>query len=166
MPSRHRPPVESNEVMRHADQQQVTNPRTGKIERVFVNLDAVYPKDMRDINCEMSFEELRAKSRGWFDRDWAAENRLARTRTREMNTNERASLVELAKPENSLNGSHSLDTREDADSCAEAQIEDTTALDLGQTVAIDLGGVKKASKGRKMKVKEVRGETQTSICSL
>ena len=45
------------------------NPRTGKVERVFVNLEAVYPNP-NDSNEEYSFEELRAKHRGWLDRSW------------------------------------------------------------------------------------------------
>ena len=42
------------------------NPRTGRPERVFVNIEAVYPE--KDV--ELSFEELRAMSRGWANRDW------------------------------------------------------------------------------------------------
>ncbi|KAK6382067.1 protein kinase [Exophiala oligosperma] len=44
----------------------VVNPRTGRIERVFVNIEAIYPSNDQ----EFSFEELRATSRGWFRRDW------------------------------------------------------------------------------------------------
>ncbi|MCJ1413784.1 hypothetical protein MMC32_000109 [Xylographa parallela] len=53
----------------YADQQEAVNPRTGKVERVFVNLEAVYPNP-NDSNEEYSFEELRAKHRGWLDRSW------------------------------------------------------------------------------------------------
>lgn len=42
------------------------NPRTGRPERVFVKIEAVYP----DKDLELSFEELRAMSRGWANRDW------------------------------------------------------------------------------------------------
>ena len=45
------------------------NPRTGRRERVFVDLEAIYP-DFNNSDSEMSFEELRAISRGWMDRDW------------------------------------------------------------------------------------------------
>ncbi|KIW15501.1 hypothetical protein PV08_05547 [Exophiala spinifera] len=44
----------------------VVNPRTGRIERVFVNVEAIYPSNDQ----EFSFEELRAMSRGWLHRDW------------------------------------------------------------------------------------------------
>ena len=42
------------------------NPRTGRAERVFVNFEAIYPNEEQ----EFSFEELRAMSRGWANRDW------------------------------------------------------------------------------------------------
>ncbi|KAI9868646.1 MAG: hypothetical protein M1813_004496 [Trichoglossum hirsutum] len=45
-------------------QQEQINPRTGKAERVFVNLEACYPNP-EDPNTELSFEELRAIRRGW-----------------------------------------------------------------------------------------------------
>ena len=56
-----------------ADQQQIPNPKTGKIDRVFVNLEAVYP-NRDDPNEEYSFEELRAKRRGWLDMQWSKEH--------------------------------------------------------------------------------------------
>lgn len=46
------------------------NPRTGRRERVFVNLEAVYP-DYKNPNKEVCFEELRAASRGWLQKDWS-----------------------------------------------------------------------------------------------
>lgn len=50
----------------------VVNPKTGKAERVFVNLEAVYP-DPDDPAREVCFEELRAVRRGWAGRDWRKE---------------------------------------------------------------------------------------------
>ena len=61
-----------SQISRHADQQQVTNARTGKVERVFVDLRAVYPND-DDPYEELSFEEVRAHLRGWLDKDWMVE---------------------------------------------------------------------------------------------
>lgn len=55
--------------------QQTVNPRTGKIERVFVNLEAVYPNAEDPLAAEFCFEELRAAHRGWMKYDWAAINR-------------------------------------------------------------------------------------------
>ncbi|KAF2743917.1 hypothetical protein M011DRAFT_450507 [Sporormia fimetaria CBS 119925] len=53
--------------------QQAINPRTGRVEMVFTDLRLVYPDFTNPFAIEHSFEELRAKSRGWMDRDWAAE---------------------------------------------------------------------------------------------
>ncbi|OCK79464.1 hypothetical protein K432DRAFT_383025 [Lepidopterella palustris CBS 459.81] len=53
------------------DQQQSVNPKTGKTECVFVNLSAVYPNVDDPMADEFSFEELRAKRRGWMEYDWA-----------------------------------------------------------------------------------------------
>jgi checkpoint serine/threonine-protein kinase len=50
----------------------IPNQRDGKLECVFVNLEAVYPNE-NDQTEEYCFEELRAANRGWLDRDWAAE---------------------------------------------------------------------------------------------
>ncbi|KAI4718232.1 hypothetical protein E4T48_05581 [Aureobasidium sp. EXF-10727] len=61
------------ESSKHASQR-VINLKTGRPECVFVNLEAVYP-DPNDPSIEFCFEELRARHRGWLDRDWAAERR-------------------------------------------------------------------------------------------
>lgn len=47
----------------------ITNPVNGKRERVFVNLEAVYPTP-EEPGTELSFEELWAASRGWLDCSW------------------------------------------------------------------------------------------------
>ena len=52
--------------------QQAVNPRTGRVEVVFVDLEKVYPNHEDPMSEEYSFEELRAKHRGWMDHDWAA----------------------------------------------------------------------------------------------
>lgn len=51
-------------------QYQVTrNPANGKKERVFVNLQAVYPSP-EEPGTELSFEEIWAANRGWLGRNW------------------------------------------------------------------------------------------------
>lgn len=50
------------------------NPRTGRRERVFVDLESVYP-DCSNPAHEMSFEELRAIKRGWMDKNWRKEKK-------------------------------------------------------------------------------------------
>ena len=49
------------------------NSKTGRPERVFVNLEAVYPNPA-DPSDEISFDELRAIHRGWANKDWREEN--------------------------------------------------------------------------------------------
>ncbi|KAH0294058.1 hypothetical protein M436DRAFT_46685 [Aureobasidium namibiae CBS 147.97] len=63
------------ELSKHASQR-VINLKTGRPECVFVNLEAVYPNPS-DPSVEFCFEELRARHRGWLDRDWAAEREQA-----------------------------------------------------------------------------------------
>lgn len=48
---------------------EAVNPRTGRRERVFVDLESVYP-DYRNPAHEVSFEELRAMKRGWMSTNW------------------------------------------------------------------------------------------------
>ncbi|KAK6393030.1 hypothetical protein LTR65_002721 [Meristemomyces frigidus] len=51
------------------EQQCVLNPKTGRMECVFVSLEAVYPQNGKR-STEYCFEELRARHRGWLDKDW------------------------------------------------------------------------------------------------
>ncbi|KAF7195099.1 Checkpoint serine/threonine-protein kinase BUB1, partial [Pseudocercospora fuligena] len=48
------------------DQQCVFNDKTGRMECVFVNLEAIYPVP-GNLSIEYSFEELRARNRGWLN---------------------------------------------------------------------------------------------------
>lgn len=56
---------------------EAVNPRTGRRERVFVDLESVYP-DRSNPAHEVSFEELRAIKRGWMDKDWRKEKQALR----------------------------------------------------------------------------------------
>jgi checkpoint serine/threonine-protein kinase len=60
--------MQPKEVPEHHVREAV-NPRTGRRERVFVDLESVYP-DRSNPAHEMSFEELRAIKRGWMYKDW------------------------------------------------------------------------------------------------
>lgn len=57
------------------EHQQAVNPKTGRLEVVFVDLEKVYPNREDPMAEEYSFEELRAKHRGWLKFDWAAARR-------------------------------------------------------------------------------------------
>lgn len=57
----------------------VRNPKNGRLECVFVNLEAVYPQSEK---AEYCFEELRAKHRGWLNKDWRREEPAGKTSTK------------------------------------------------------------------------------------
>ncbi|KAF2000545.1 hypothetical protein P154DRAFT_598545 [Amniculicola lignicola CBS 123094] len=52
------------------EHQQVINPKTGRLEVVFADLTLVYPNYDDPLTEEYSFEELRARHRGWVNADW------------------------------------------------------------------------------------------------
>lgn len=75
---------QSRRAMNSSHEAQCTiNPRTGKKEMVYVNLDVVYT-DIGRTKVEFSFEEVMAKHRGWLERDWKAENRELEEKERRM----------------------------------------------------------------------------------
>ena len=135
------------------DKQQVTNPRTGKVERVFVNLDAVYPNPNNPLE-EMSFEEIRARSRGWLNKDWAAEDRQRSPKKPRIDAKEDSvPLASLGEPTIAVHtgGSQNhLGLQNDVEGFGSIEaVEDTTR-----------GG--KSGRPRKTKLMEVKVETQTS----
>lgn len=118
-----------------------------------MNLEAVYP-NVNDHNEEMSFEELRAKSRGWLNRDWAAESkqRIAEAsyaREAEEQTFTAASSEEAVK------------VLQPARPKPDTQSSSTTQLET--TIAMDIGREGRAGRPKKTKIREVKGETQTSM---
>jgi checkpoint serine/threonine-protein kinase len=54
--------------------EQVTINAKGRTERIFVDLESVYPTP-DEIGTELSFEELRAAKRGWLTKVWVPESR-------------------------------------------------------------------------------------------
>lgn len=121
-----------------------------------MNLEVVYPND-NDPNEEMSFEELRAKSRGWLNRDWAAESKQGMAEEFQAKAFDKSMLVTVAETQ------ADVEIVEEVQSQPGTQESTTTLLDT--TIAIDTGRVGKAGRPKKMKVKEIRGETQTSVFS-
>ncbi|KAI8265906.1 hypothetical protein K4K56_005008 [Colletotrichum sp. SAR 10_98] len=55
-----------------AKNQIVVNPVSGKKERIFINLEAVYPTP-EEPGSELAFEEIWAMNRGWLGRNWDEE---------------------------------------------------------------------------------------------
>jgi len=131
----------------------VTNAKTGKIERVFVNLEAVYPNPDNPDE-EMSFEELRAQSRGWLNRDWGAERRAAR----------QAASVLSSLPEPISSPASAIEDMGGNTQESQPAIEAALRTDrrVEATSGKDTGREGKPSRPKKMKVMEVKGETQTS----
>ncbi|EFQ96865.1 BUB protein kinase [Nannizzia gypsea CBS 118893] len=140
---------ESSNIRHSSKSMQTTNvsrnnnervdPRTGKIERVVVNLEAIYP-DPHNPAVEMSLDELRAISRGWMSKDWSKQRKKP---LREIPQNEITS-KELQMNENG----HSSDKHLSMAMQEKLQIHDEAGRDH------------KLVKGKKLKVKEIKGETQ------
>ncbi|KAL8771897.1 MAG: hypothetical protein Q9209_002835 [Squamulea sp. 1 TL-2023] len=133
------------------EQQQITNPKTGRTERVFVNLEAVYPNP-NDPTEEFSFEELRARSRGWVDKDWAADPRREKSCEPAAQKNRTRSLsLEESEPNLSMTEDHRLNT--ESQSTTEQSVETMPIEDMTQRT--------RTRKNRRTKVMEVKAETQT-----
>jgi len=118
-----------------------------------VDLEAVYPNE-NDPNEEMSFEELRAKSRGWLSRDWAAESKQRIAEESQTST--------TPEPRSKAVGEAEEDVGVRADTQGLPEVHDSSSLPLDATIAVDIGRGSKAGRPKKMKIKEVKGETQTS----
>ncbi|KAI1383282.1 Mad3/BUB1 homology region 1-domain-containing protein [Hypoxylon trugodes] len=61
--------AESHIVIAPSKHQVIVNSQSGKRERVFVNLEAIYPTP-EEPGTELSFEELWAANQGWLDVSW------------------------------------------------------------------------------------------------
>lgn len=139
--------MQSKHVPEHRVREAV-NPRTGRRERVFVNLDAVYP-DYTNPNVEVSFEELRAMRRGWMDKKW----RPQKEPLRQISGNENSAAIDPARalPDDF----NEKLTMKDADISAQQQAPESDAHHEA-----------KAGKARKLKLREVKQETQTGKTAL
>lgn len=60
----------------HRSQQCTRNERTGRLDCVFVDLEAMYPRSKHGTQ-EFCFEELRARHRGYLDKEWPREAKKA-----------------------------------------------------------------------------------------
>lgn len=134
-----------------SERQEIRNNKTGKIERVFVNLEVVYPNP-NDPNEEMSFEELRARSRGWTSRDWAAEKTLDDIDIPIFHTD--TANIDINALNLSVDGTLTSgeEDRSTATKCAEG---------LMLEVSEEANRVSRTGRIKKMKVMEVKVETQT-----
>ena len=133
----------------HAEQQSL-NAKTGRIERIFVNLEAVYPNP-NDSTEEYSFDELRAKHRGWLDREWDAQE-SSNTAQDEGEQNEDGTVDDSAEASLIQSTQQSLDADDD--------VED--GIILGASKAKEENREGRNGRIRKKRVMEIRVETQTS----
>jgi checkpoint serine/threonine-protein kinase len=162
------------------------NPRTGKAERVFVNLEACYPNP-DDPSTELSFEELRAIRRGWMDRIWPKErlkahknNTAGKQATGPITEDLISSGTAPTHEETIIEPSHAIASLLDHSTPGQGDVmslqkkEVRTDIpgnnfpDENQRLEDDQYGMQDGSRGKnhgrpkKLKLKEVKGETQIS----
>ena len=137
----------------YLDQHQITNLRTGKVERIYVNLEAVYPNDS-DLQDEFSFEELRVKARGWLSRDWAAENQQKPSYSGQQSTEVQQNSEELVRSE--------AIPQDTTPNSGQHEARNRPISQLETTIAIDISKEGKVGRTKKLKIKEIKGVTQTS----
>ncbi|EAS35793.3 BUB protein kinase [Coccidioides immitis RS] len=133
------------------NQRERVDARTGKVERVFVNLAAVYP-DPENPALEMSLDELRALHRGWMDKDWSKQKKGA---LKEVSGNKSKHPVVSAGKANQ------------PDKSLSAQLQNKLVIHNDRQPAKENGEAvevfrdAKEGKPKKIKVREIKGETQT-----
>ncbi|KAF2807681.1 checkpoint protein kinase-like protein [Mytilinidion resinicola] len=141
------------------DQQQSVNPKTGRTECVFVNLELVYPNADDPSAAEFSFEELRAKHRGWLDYDWGA-IRKKEAEQMSQHTNSKARKDTLTKKPTigveviTAGIEENLVLNDENTPPSQVHVEKVS-------VAKKMRREEKANRTRKIKVMEVRAEPQT-----
>ncbi|ERF68143.1 hypothetical protein EPUS_08209 [Endocarpon pusillum Z07020] len=128
----------------------VMNSKTGRPERVFVNLEAVYPNSANPAD-EMSFDELRAIHRGWADKDWREESKRA---LQAISGNTQRSPPSLS---NAVMDklSKELEKKACIDENESSQQSTPTTNSQNQSQEV------RPAKQRRMKIREVKQETQT-----
>ncbi len=118
-----------------------------------MNLEAVYPNP-NDPNDEMSFEELRAKARGWADRVWVAE-------TKQGVLEDSASQRENRGVSSMASGKSTECPVIDIEPCSSDPFEGPD--ERLNNIIDEEARSQKNGRPKKMKIREVKAETQTSI---
>ena len=132
----------------------MVNSRTGRIERVYVDLEAVYPNP-DDPSEEYSFEELIVRQRGWLNVSWGPEPQVESVEVGAEIEQVVENSEEFEDQEVSKTASQELDFAKDVQP-AQDNISDTQANTQESTQEL------RPSRARKMKVREVKAEAQTS----
>ena len=132
---------------------------------MFAKLDAAYPNP-EDPSEEYCFEELRAKHRGWLDCQWSKEG--TRTTDNEPETGSQHLLDPEAIPlsdETALRKPVETLERKFQKTLALNDVDENgMPLDQAQDLERRLRKEEKANRTRKIKVMEVKAETQTGKC--
>jgi checkpoint serine/threonine-protein kinase len=128
----------------------VVNSKTGKPERVFVKLEAVY-SNPTDPTEEMSFDELRAIHRGWADKNWKEESMrtlraISGNAQRSPPSLSTAAIDKLSKD---LDKKATIDENESS--------QQSTPANDSQSLSQE----GRPAKQKRMKIREVKQETQT-----
>ncbi|KAL9618866.1 MAG: hypothetical protein Q9160_006456 [Pyrenula sp. 1 TL-2023] len=144
------------------------NPKSGKLERVFVNLEAVYGAN-GVAEGEHSFEELRALHRGWLSRDWRKTKSPTRATARKPLVNVSGNGVR--SPERPLSPREDSEVSQLADDVKEkvvVSVDETSTLSLSESQqdenvpsASSGGSEEKGMKPKRMKVREIKQEPKT-----
>lgn len=150
------------------------NPKTGKTECVFVDLEAVYPSISDPMAAEFSFEELRAKHRGWMEYDWAAIRKKEEMKKSQAGAENRRHDKQsiMKQPKQRAGPVTDKSRREERVQALAAGIEENLVLNDENTppsqtdiekvnLAKKIRREERANRTRKIKVMEVRGATQT-----
>ena len=144
------------------------NPKSGKKERVYVNLEAVYGNH-GIAEEEVSFEELRALHRGWLQKDWrrrpvapkALRETAGNARVQPRPTTTDAEIASLAED---LQKKATVDENSEA---SQQTVEDenlTQSQDTTVSINTKEGTAEiKPAKARKMKVREIKQEPRTGM---
>ena len=126
----------------------------GKFERVYVSLEAIYSNNS-DHQEEFSFEELRAKARGWLVHDWAAESQQQPSHGEQHNPKAKQDTIGVTRRELT-----SRDTTPNSGGCG---ARNSSVDQLETTIAIDISKEGKVGPPKKTKIKEIKGATQTGM---
>ncbi|KIW90232.1 uncharacterized protein Z519_08876 [Cladophialophora bantiana CBS 173.52] len=143
---------------------QVVNPRTGRAERVFVDLEAIYPPIGDQ---EFSFEELRAMLRGWAEIHWRPRKDATSLMPAGGNAAAKATskITKSREPEDIENLTHSFANKIDLNGGANSSLsvhDVSTQSIVGMPESDSQSSIKPPKqKEKKLKIREVKQETQT-----
>jgi checkpoint serine/threonine-protein kinase len=140
----------------------VVNPRTGRAEQVFVDFEAVYPPGGDE---EFSFEELRAISRGWTAKNWRPAKRSSPLKPSTGNaayrSPSRLKVQTSQEPEDIENLTQAFEQKADLNRDTNSSFSACDASSQSIVGMPESQGQMQPPKQKKLKIREVKQETQT-----